>query len=277
MARHAAPSALPKGNPGDPLSVATSERDRSIVENVRRALENEKAFLLYQPVVDARRTGRVAFYEGLIRTMDDTGRVIPAKDFIEQVEDKAEGRMIDCLALKLGLQTLAQREDIRLSINMSARSIGFPRWMDTFRDFVARYPHAAERLIVEITESSAMAAPESTQAFMESLQDKGVAFAMDDFGAGFTSLKHLRDLNFDVVKFDRGFITDIDRDPDNQACIMALQTLATHFDMFTVAEGIERPKEAETLARFGVDCFQGYLYGAPAALPEREERARKSA
>lgn len=277
MARHAAPPPLPRGQAGDPLSFATSERDRSIVDNVRTALDREKAFLVYQPVVDARRTGRVAFYEGLIRIMDDTGRVIPAKDFITQVEETAEGRRIDCLALKLGFQTLAEREDIRLSINMSARSIGFPKWTETFHECVARYPHVAERLIVEITESSAMAAPESTQAFMESLQDRGVAFAMDDFGAGFTSLRHLRDLHFDVVKFDRGFITNIDRNPDNQACIMALQTLASHFDMFTVAEGIERPKEAETLARFGVDCYQGYLYGAPASLPDREELRRKSA
>lgn len=277
MSLHQAPPPLPKGKPGDPLSVAAAARDTSIIENVRQALDREKAFLLYQPVVDARRTGTVAFYEGLIRIMDDTGRVIPAKEFITQVEDRAEGRIIDCLALKLGLETLAKRPDIRLSINMSARSIGFPRWMETFNDCTARFPHAAERLIVEITESSAMAAPEITGAFMESLQDKGVAFAMDDFGAGFTSFRYLRDFMFDVVKFDRGFITDIDRNPDNQACIAALQTLAAHFDMFTVAEGIERPAEAETLSRFGVDCFQGYLYGAPAALPDREAKQRKSA
>ena len=277
MSRFQPPPPLPKGKPGDPLSIATAQRDRSIIDNVRTALEAEKAFLLFQPVVDARRKGSVAFYEGLIRIMDDTGRVIPAKEFIEQVEDKAEGRVIDCLALKLGMQTLAQRPDIRLSINMSARSIGFPRWMETFNECNARFPHAAERLIVEITESSAMAAPEITNAFMESLQGYGVAFAMDDFGAGFTSFRYLRDLMFDVVKFDRGFITDIDRNPDNQACIHALQTLATHFDLFTVAEGIERPAEAETLSRLGIDCFQGYLYGAPAALPDREVKQRKSA
>ena len=277
MSRFQPPPPLPKGKAGDPLSMATAQRDNNIIENVRTALESEKAFLLYQPVVDARRTGTVAFYEGLIRIMDDTGRVIPAKEFIEQVEDKPEGRMIDCLALKLGLQTLAQRPDIRLSINMSARSIGYPKWMETFHDCNARFPDAADRLIVEITESSAMAAPENTNAFMEGLQKHGVAFAMDDFGAGFTSFRYLRDFMFDVVKFDRGFITDIDSNPDNQACIHALQTLATHFDMFTVAEGIERPKEAETLSRLGIDCFQGYLYGAPAALPERDAKQRKSA
>ena len=251
----------------DPISAAVRERDATILANVREALDREEAFLLYQPVVDARETRRVAFYEGLIRILDDTGRVIPAKEFIDSVEDRIEGRIIDCLALKLGLQTLAARPDLRISVNMSARSIGYPRWMETFRRGIHADPTIAERLIVEITESSAMAAPEVTCAFMESLQDDGVAFALDDFGAGFTSFRYLRDFFFDIVKLDRCFIAGIDTNPDNQACVAALQTLASHFDMFSVAEGVERPAEAATLARFGVDCFQGYLYGAPASLP----------
>lgn len=274
---HQTAQIIKHGKRGDPLTDALGVRDKSVLENVRSALAREEAFLLYQPVVDARRTGKVAFYEALIRIMDDTGRVIPAKDFIMEVEDKAEGRQIDCLALKLGLETLAKRPDLRVSVNMSARSIGYPKWMETFEKGIAQDPTLGERLIVEITESSAMAAPEVTCAFMEKLQDKGVAFALDDFGAGFTSFRYLRDFFFDIVKFDRCFVTNIDSNPDNQACLAALQTLASHFEMFSVAEGIERPAEAETLARFGVDCFQGYLYGAPAALPREQEAARKRA
>jgi EAL domain-containing protein (putative c-di-GMP-specific phosphodiesterase class I) len=121
-----------------------------------------------------------------------------------------------------------------------------------------------------------MAAPEITCAFMESLQNSGVAFALDDFGAGFTSFRYLRDFFFDIVKLDRSFITGIDRNPDNQACVAALQTLAAHFEMFSVAEGIETPAEAATLTRFGIDCFQGYLYGAPATLPTGAKQRKRA-
>lgn len=252
----------------DPLSDALVSRDKSIVSNVRDALAREDAFLLFQPVVDGRRTGSIAFYEGLIRIMDDTGRVIPAKDFISAVEDKPEGREIDCLALKLGLQTLAAHPEIRLSINMSARSIGFTHWLETFEQETRADPTLAERLILEITESSAMAAPEITIDFMDRMQARGVSFALDDFGAGYTSFRYLKDFFFDIVKLDRGFVTYIDSDPDNRACVKALHAVSRHFDMFTVAEGIERREEAAVLAEIGIDCFQGYLYGAPAALPE---------
>ena len=135
---------------GSPLSAAVSSRDQNILAMVRKSLEDNSAVLAFQPVIDSRRPERAAFYEALIRVIDDTGRIIPARDFIEVCETDEIGRMIDCLSLQLGLKTLAEAPRLRLSVNMSARSIGYPRWMATLEKGLAADPTLGERLIIEI-------------------------------------------------------------------------------------------------------------------------------
>ena len=207
------------------------------------------------------------FFEGLVRVLDDTGRVIPARDFIHVVETHEIGRIIDCLALELGLAALAANPGLKLSINLSARSIGYRRWMTTLEQGIAQVPGLRGRLILEITEASAMIMPDIVQAFMVSLQDKGILFALDDFGAGYTSFRYLKSFYFDILKIDGQFIRDIHNDPDNQVLLQALVDIGRHFDMYTVAEAVETTREAAFLSAIGVDCLQGYLFGAPALKP----------
>ncbi|MEM6477667.1 MAG: EAL domain-containing protein, partial [Pseudomonadota bacterium] len=92
----------------DPLSAAITERDKSVVAMVKEALATKRAVLAYQPVMQSLAPGSPAFYEGLIRILDATGRPIPARDFMGEVEDTETGRLIDCLALELGLGMLSQ-------------------------------------------------------------------------------------------------------------------------------------------------------------------------
>ncbi|MBM7066317.1 EAL domain-containing protein [Actibacterium sp. 188UL27-1] len=251
----------------NPISAALALRNRHILRTVREALDRGDAFLLFQPVVDARSPEKTAFYEGLIRITDDMGRVIPARDFMQTCEADDLGRIIDCKALELGLQTLQARPDIRLSINMSARSIYHDPWIETFRRGIHDDPTLAERLILEITESSAMVSPDITALFMEEMQTHGTSFALDDFGAGYTSLRHLKDFKFDILKIDQCFIRNLDTDPDNRALVTALRDVARHFDLFTVAEGVETGAEAQIAAELGIDCLQGYHFSKPATLP----------
>lgn len=255
----------------NPLAAAITQRDRDILSMVRRSLDRKDVLLAYQPVVEARRPGRTAFYEGLIRVVDDTGRIIPAGEFIESCETNEIGRIIDCLALEMGLQALARAPGLRLAVNMSARSIGYPRWMATFNDGLAGKPTVAERLIVEITESSAILMPDITMVFMEQLQLRGVSFALDDFGAGYTAFRYLRDLDFDIIKIAGEFVTGIHSNPDNRVLTSALVSIARQFDMFTVAEAVETEQDARLLAEIGVDCLQGYLYGVPTTRPRWPE------
>jgi len=263
--------------PVDPLSEAVSLRDRRVIDMVKDALATKRAVLAYQPVVQSNVPTNVAFYEGLVRIMDPTGRTIPAKDFMSEVEDTETGRQIDCLSLELGLQTLAQEADVRLAINMSARSIGYAPWMRTLEAGLAQSPLIAERLILEIEERSAMTTPELVTSFMRDLQAKGISFALDDFGAGFTSFRYLRDFFFDIVKIDGQFARDIARTPENQIVVEALATVGQLFGMFTVAENVETREDAVLLAELGIDCQQGYHFGAPSLSPPWRTKSRKRA
>ncbi|SEM68742.1 EAL domain, c-di-GMP-specific phosphodiesterase class I (or its enzymatically inactive variant) [Pseudorhodobacter antarcticus] len=265
--------------PGDesPLAAVISARDGETMAMVRHAIHEKRMRLAFQPVVLGSDPSRIAFYEGLMRVVDPTGRVIPARDFIDGVEGDELGRQIDCLALDIGLTTLARHRNIRLSVNMSARSVGYPRWMRILRKGLSADQTIGERLILEVTESSAMMIPELVIAFMDELQGLGVSFALDDFGAGQTSFRYFRDFFFDVVKIDGQFIRNVSRDGDNQALTRALMSIGQHFNMMTVAESVETVQDAQWLQAAGIDCMQGYLFGAPTVRPEwMEVRGKKS-
>ena len=250
-----------------PLSFAAAEQRRQSIAMVHAAIDRHDVMLAFQPVIQTCRPDRPAFYEGLIRVLDDRGRIIPAKDFMEAIERTEVGRKLDCLSLELGLKALLGQPDLRLSVNMSARSIGFAPWTKVLNRCLAIDETVADRLILEITESSAMEMPELVSIFMEDLQARGVSFALDDFGAGYTSFRYLRDFYFDIIKVDGQFIRGISRDPDNQALTKSLLDVARHFEMFTIAEAVESLEDAEYLASLGIDCMQGYYFGAPTIHP----------
>jgi EAL domain-containing protein (putative c-di-GMP-specific phosphodiesterase class I) len=261
-----------------PFDAALEQRRQDTVAMVRRALDERRGLLAYQPVVQARLPARPAFYEGLIRIIGPDGRVLPARDFIEEVETTETGRRIDCLALELGLQVLAQEPSIRLSINMSARSIGYPAWLATLERGLRVDQTIAERLILEITESSAMVMPDLVSVFMADMQARGICFALDDFGAGYTAFRYLKEFYFDIIKIDGQFIRGIATNPENQVLTQALVSIARHFDMFTVAESVETAEDARWLVDAGVDCLQGYFFGVPTTeAPWRQSRAARSA
>ncbi len=265
--------------PGEtsPLDYAVISRDRKTMAIVADALRHRDTMLAFQPVVQSQRPDRIAFYEGLIRVLDDTGRIIPAREFINAVENTETGRILDCVALETGLRVLQKTPHIRLSINMSARSIGFPRWMRSLKQGLQGDPTIGERLILEITERSAMTVPELAARFMLDLQKRGIAFALDDFGSGYTSLRYLRDFHFDLVKIDGEFVRGVHGDADNQVLTRAMVEIARQFDMFTVAESVESQADSRWLASIGVDCQQGYFFGAPTVQPPWDPPARLQA
>ncbi len=260
-----------------PLDMAVQTRDQDILTIVEDAVRHREVRLAFQPVVHAPRQEQVAFYEGLIRVTDPTGRIIPAAQFIDRIEEKETGRLLDCLALEHGLRTLMQNPDIRLAINLSARSIGYPKWRKVLERGLSRDASVAERLILEITEASAMLIPELVVQAMRDLQRLGISFALDDFGAGFTALRYLREFQFDILKIDGQFIRGIATDPDNQVLTRAILAIAQQFDMFTVAEFVESSADANTLGQLGIDFLQGYYFGAPTVDPPWRPIRRASA
>jgi EAL domain-containing protein (putative c-di-GMP-specific phosphodiesterase class I) len=261
----------------NPLEYAVNKRDAGTLEMVRRAIQHRQVMVAYQPVVQAASPDRVAFYEGLIRVLDETGRIIPAREFIGAVEETEYGRLLDCIALEKGLTELAREPWMRLSINMSARSIGYAKWMKIFNRALASDPTVGERLILEITEHSAITVPELVVSFMDEVQAQGVSFAIDDFGSGYTALRYFKDFSFDILKIDGQFIRGVAEDPDNQVLVRAMVSIAEQFDLFTVAESVENGADADCLAAMGLDCLQGYYFGAPTTRPAWRQAANEKA
>ncbi|UWR24089.1 EAL domain-containing protein [Sulfitobacter sp. S190] len=252
----------------NPLNFAIQQRDKNALTLVNDAVAHGQTLLAYQPVMRSDAMGKPAFYEGLIRVLDDTGRVIPAGQFIDAIEKTETGRAVDVLSLEHGLAALTETPGLRLALNMSARSIGYEPWKRTLDRALAIDPTIGPRLILEITETSAMVMPELVIDFMDRLQPHGICFALDDFGAGHTAIRYFKDFYFDILKIDGQFIRGIAHDADNRALVGALLSIARHFDMLTVAEFVESHEDALVLADMGVDCLQGYYFAAPTTQPE---------
>ncbi|MGC9368638.1 MAG: EAL domain-containing protein [Paracoccaceae bacterium] len=261
------PGAAPLSGASENFAGGVSGGGDGALAQVRDALRRSDLALAFQPVVLAESGRAPAFYEGLIRIVDEAGRIIPAREFMTAVETTETGRIIDSRALQMGLRALAEHPALRLAVNMSARSIGYPAWQKTLKDGLAGDPGIAERLILEITESSAMLMPELVMVFMNDLQSRGITFALDDFGSGYTAFRYLRDFFFDIIKIDGQFIRGIHANSDNQVLTRALISIGRHFDMFTVAESVETAEDAEFLQTAGIDCMQGYFFGAPSVSP----------
>ncbi len=250
-----------------PLNYAVTKRDADIMTMVKEAIAHKQTLLAYQPVVRGTAHDKIAFYEGLVRVLDETQRVIPAKDFMPSIEETELGREVDVIALRMGLNALRAHPGLRLSINMSARSIGYSSWNRTLHRHLKQDATVGERLILEITESSAMLMPELVVDFMDELQMQGVCFALDDFGAGYTAIRYFKDFFFDILKIDGQFVRGIAHNPDNKAITAALLGIAEHFDMLTVAENVESAEDCQLLTEMGVDCLQGYYFAAPTTQP----------
>ncbi len=262
----------------NPLSFAVGRRDRSTLHMVQEAIAHKQTLLAFQPVMRAEYPDQIALYEGLIRVLDPTGRVIPAAEFMTKIEDTETGREIDVLALRHGLLALKANPSLRLAVNMSARSIGYRPWMQTLNRFLRESPKIGERLTLEITESSAMSVPELVVDFMNRLQPRGICFALDDFGSGQMAIRYFKNFYFDILKIDGEFVRGIATDADNQALVRSLLSIAGHFNMLTVAESVETAQDAEVLTQMGVDFLQGYFFAAPTTRPAwlRDTKMRSS-
>lgn len=261
-----------------PLEHAITQQTKSTMEMVKEAIQHNQTMLAFQPIMRSSSQTQVGYYEGLIRVLDPTGRVIPASEFMGKIEDTEIGRDIDVLALRHGLRNLNANPGLRLSINMSARSIGYRPWMECLNRFLKATPELGERLILEITESSAMTVPELVIDFIQRLQPKGICFAMDHFGSGQMAIKYFKDFDFDILKIDGQFIRGISKNPDKQSLTRALHGIAREFGMLTIAESVETAEDAAVAVEIGIDCMQGYYFAPPTTQPkwlrDKDDRQR---
>lgn len=247
---------------------------------VYNALENGRMRMAFQPVMNMKRDD-TAFYECLIRMVDDKGKLVAAEQFIPSLEELGMMRLLDIFSLHCAVRELEAFSNINLSVNVSNLSLVDAGWLRTAVSLLAGKPHIARRLIVEITESSAMDDIEVAARVVRTLKDLGCRIALDDFGAGQTSFRQLKMLEVDIVKIDKDYIRNI-QDPVNALFVRSLLELAGGLGLETVAEGAETMLEAQSLREHGIDFIQGYAFGFPSIervwLPKNHElRAQREA
>ena len=252
----------------NPLAAAISAQDRETLSMVAAALQDRRMRLAFQPVVYAADPSIIGFFEGFIRLLNLRDQVIPARDFMPAVEQQQLGREIDCAALQLGLMAMQRNPQIRVSINMSARSVGYRPWVEMLRRALQDSPRIGANLILEINEASALQVPDVLKPFMAEMREHGIVFALDDFGAAMTSLRFLQEMGFEIAKIDGSLVKHVDRLPDSQAVVKAAIAVARELGMFVVAEAVETEGEAKWLRDAGVGCLQGYLFGPPTVTPD---------
>lgn len=249
-------------------------RALQVADSIVSALNDRRVELAFQPIVHAS-TGEVAFHEALLRVRLADGSVVSPSAILPVAEKAGLVRLLDQRVMELALDRLAAEPDLRVSVNCSMASILDPEWPDRLASAVAINPSVAARLIIEITETSMIEDYATTRNLIASCKRLGVKVAMDDFGAGHTSFRNLRDLAFDVVKIDGAFVQNIATSADDRFFVRTLIDLARHLELETVAEWVEDEETAQILREWGVDYFQGAFYGSAEARPEAEsERAR---
>lgn len=255
------PSALFSGISASATHVERSARIRF---TVAQALAQGRVDFHLQPIVRADAPEFRAFHELLVRIIQPSGEVLPAGAFMPLIEAGALGRAVDRLALARAIDLLEANPTVRLSANISPHSMGDEGWLEIFEAAAACPRPVLGRLILEVTESEAIADVAQTCDFMNHVRAAGVAFALDDFGAGATGFRHFREMRFDIVKIDGAFVQGIAEQPDSRVLVECLIAVARHFDMMIVAERVESEADAALLTHLGVDCLQGYLFGRPA-------------
>jgi EAL domain-containing protein (putative c-di-GMP-specific phosphodiesterase class I) len=220
--------------------------------------------MVYQPILDLQ-TGRVLGAEALARFGTEPQRS-PAQWFMEAA-DAGLAIQLELAAIRRAAEGLALLPPTAfLSVNASADTVRSPALID----LIDQLP--ASRVIVELTEHEPVPDHRELVPAVNRLRERGVRLAVDDAGAGFTSLQQILQLAPDLIKLDRGFIEGLADDPVRRALTTALLTFADDIGATLVAEGVATAEELEALRSLGVRHGQGRFLGEPMALPFDPER-----
>ncbi len=191
--------------------------------------------------------------------------MLPAGEFLPIAEKMGLIRSIDRFVLDAAIEELASSPDVCLAVNIYNLSTTDPSWLRALTAQVKEHEDFARRLLIEITETTALHDMKEITRFIAALKEMGCRVALDDFGAGDTSFRHLQELSVGVIKIDGSFVKTVDENANSQLFIETLQSFADGLGLETVAECVETKRIAELLLRYGVTYMQGYHFGAPTA------------
>jgi EAL domain-containing protein (putative c-di-GMP-specific phosphodiesterase class I) len=229
--------------------------------HIRQALANCEFVLHYQPKVNMR-TGQVVGAEALIRWRHPARGLLAPAAFLPVIEGHplaiAMGEWVmDAALTQIGVWQ-AQGLQIPVSVNVGALQLQQPDFLDRLKALLARHPSVnPAHLELEILETSALQDVVRVSGLIEACRQFGVTFALDDFGTGYSSLVYLKRLRVALLKIDQGFVREILDDPDDQAILHGILSLASAFHCAVIAEGVETVAHGSFLLQLGCELAQG--------------------
>ena len=241
-------------------------------DDLTKALQNNEFELYYQPQFDLK-TRQVFGAEALIRWNHPTKGLIFPDQFIQLAENTGQIIKIGHWVLENGISYLARRREqglpaILLHVNLSSQQLADPHLATVVRALLYKYQVPAEWLGVEVTETSLLEDVSLAKVLLQSLKDMGVCVAIDDFGTGYSSLGQLKNLPVSLLKIDRSFVMDLERDQADRKIVEAIIAMAHKLGIKVLAEGIETKDQWDMLMSFQCDFGQGYYVSR--AIPEKD-------
>lgn len=238
---------------------------------IEKALDEERFVLYFQPIMKIKDRS-ISRYECLLRLIDENGEIIPPGMVIKIAEQTGLIHKIDLRVLALAAaqqqEFIAQGIDINLSVNLSGDLLSNPGAFQIVKDCFDSRNVPLSKFTFEITESQAVTNLQSAQNFIQNISRRGGAFALDDFGVGFSSMSHLKHLPVQYLKIDGSFINKLTESREDRLFVNAINNVGHGMGIESVAEFVENEQILEALFKIGVDYAQGYGIGKPMPQPE---------
>lgn len=251
------------------------QNQQMLIEQIRLALEQGEFLLYYQPKVNMR-TGEVVGAEALIRWRHSQRGLLLPGDFLSMIENLTISEQLDEWVIDTALAQISHWQNqglkIRVSVNIGARQLQQANFLDRLKALLSAHPDVQpEQLELEILETNALDDIGRVSKLMYACREMSLHFALDDFGAGYSSLTYLRHLPADTLKIDRSFVRDMLDDPDDLAIVQGVVGLAKAFGRTVIAEGVENIAHRELLISIGCELAQGYAIARPMPAHEMPE------
>jgi diguanylate cyclase len=245
----------------DPQSDVHSPQRLSLLGDLRRGIERGELLLHYQPKLNLK-TRALVGVEALVRWQHPERGLVPPDEFIPLAEHTGLIGPLTTCVLNMALAQVKLWADggqgIPVAVNISARNLLDEDFANKVNTLLNQHGVVPELLEVEVTESAVMLEPARAAQVLNELHALGVRIALDDFGAGYTSLAQLKNLPISELKIDKSFIFTMNSNPGDSLIVKSMVDLGHGLNMKVVAEGIETQSAMDTLAGFNCDIGQGY-------------------
>ena len=252
------------------IEILCSSRDGlEALQMTISCIEFDRIDLAYQKQIDLK-SNKVTGVEALLRMRDETGEIIPNDVLIPQIEGESLFSLVVMSSLEKLKEYFKKKDEIGLSdatvyLNVSAHTVMHPEFCNIFTNFVESLNLKPNEFGLEVTETAELGDTKTASDSLKKLKEKGIKIALDDFGAGYSSLRYLKDLPVDVVKLDKMFTGNI-QDPVTGKLTSFVVEVCNTLSMEMIGEGIETEEQKQAMIEIGCQIGQGFLMHKPEFL-----------